>query len=66
MEHRDGLTHAYLDDLCRRLRHEEVDAVIESVLLLRKLAEKAAEASGPQPLQGQPVGLTSSGLAPKG
>lgn len=60
----EGLTHAYLDDLCRRLRHEEVDDVIASVSLLKSLAEKAQEAASPKVLQaavlGEPVKISAA------
>jgi len=41
----EHLTHAYLDDLCRRLRHEEPADVIASVMLLKMLADKSQEKS---------------------
>ena len=43
----EGLTHAYLDDLCRRLRHEELDDVLASIALLKSLAEMALAAGTP-------------------
>lgn len=56
----DHLTHAYLDDLCRRLRHEDVPDVLASVMLLKRLAEEAT-AEGPKPLgSGQPAGNAPS------
>lgn len=48
----DGLTHAYLDDLVRRLRHEEVADVLASVKLLKALAGKAEAAASPKALPG--------------
>lgn len=53
----DGSTdfpHADLDDLCRRLRHEELDDVLTSVRLLRSLAEKAAAKGDSKPGAGAP------------
>jgi len=54
------LTHAYLDDLCRRLRHEEIDDVLESVLLLKSLADSAGSGGPSTPngtkANGPPVG----------
>lgn len=40
----DHMTHAYVDDLVRRLRHEPVDDVIASVHLLKTLADKSTKA----------------------
>lgn len=37
----DDLTHAYLNDLCVRLRYEEFDDVLSSVVLLRRLSQKS-------------------------
>lgn len=50
----DAMTHAYIDDLCRRLRHEEPSDVIASVKLLHQLAEmsnaaKAETKAAPDP-----------------
>ena len=47
-------THAYLDDLCRRLRHEPLEDLIASIGLLKALAEKSAAngKSEPEPKKG--------------
>jgi hypothetical protein len=45
----DHLTHAYLDDLCRRLRHEEVSDVLTSVMLLKGLAEDSTAGEALKP-----------------
>lgn len=41
----EGLTHAYVVDVCRRLRREPLEAVLASIRLLGELAKKAGEAN---------------------
>lgn len=43
----NDLTHAYINDLCRRLRHEPLADVLESVRFLRNLSKKSAAAATP-------------------
>lgn len=58
----EGLTHAYMDDLCRRLRHEELKDVLASVNLLNDLAEKSlASAALAAPVGTQVVGKANPG-----
>ncbi len=46
----DDLTHAYVNDLCRRLRHEPIDEVLASVRHLRQMSKQATR-SAPIPDQ---------------
>lgn len=43
----NDLTHAYVNDLCRRLRHEPLDEVLGSVKFLRHLSKQSAATAQP-------------------